>query len=237
MSRLTLIVLLLALGFVAAITACDSVRRHPTRFPWTPLSLSAPIGPFTGTKLAMLADDAPQCQRLLVEAGVSFTPLPPVSRPQCGYADAVMLGPGGALPTRWQPGGLAVACPVAAALLVWEREVVRPAALRHFGKPVEAIEHFGSFSCRRIEGSSGWSEHATADAIDIAGFRLRGGGRVRVRGDWNGQPKDAAFLHEVRDGACRVFATVLSPDYNDAHADHLHFDQAARGKMGRQFCR
>nr|WP_328730168.1 extensin family protein [Falsiroseomonas algicola] len=28
----------------------------------------------------------------------------------------------------------------------------------------------------------------------------------------------------MRDGACRWFRAVLSPDYNAAHADHFHFD-------------
>jgi hypothetical protein len=37
----------------------------------------------------------------------------------------------------------------------------------------------------------------------------------------------------VRDGACRLFATVLSPDYNAAHRDHLHLDEAKRGAMWR----
>ena len=114
---------------------------------------------------------------------------------------------------------------------------MRPAALRHFGAPVANIAHFGSFNCRRIAGSSGWSEHATADAIDIAGFTLKGGRRIRVLGDWQGTPAEQAFLRDVRDGACGVFATVLSPDYNAAHADHFHVDQAARGKAGGQFCR
>ena len=47
----------------------------------------------------------------------------------------------------------------------------------------------------------------------------------------------AAFLREVRDGACDLFATVLSPDYNAAHADHFHLDQAARGAIGWRGCR
>jgi hypothetical protein len=41
----------------------------------------------------------------------------------------------------------------------------------------------------------------------------------------------------VRNGACQLFATVLSPDYNEAHRDHLHFDQAERGAMGWRGCR
>ena len=47
----------------------------------------------------------------------------------------------------------------------------------------------------------------------------------------------AAFLRAVRDGACRLFATTLSPDYNVAHRDHFHFDQAARGAVGGRLCR
>ena len=42
---------------------------------------------------------------------------------------------------------------------------------------------------------------------------------------------------DVRDGACRLFSTVLSPGYNAAHADHLHLDQAERGKFGGRLCR
>ncbi|MDP1909506.1 MAG: extensin family protein, partial [Hyphomicrobium sp.] len=41
---------------------------------------------------------------------------------------------------------------------------------------------------------------------------------------------------DVRDGACRLFSTTLSPDYNAAHADHLHFDQASRGAVGGRLC-
>jgi len=55
--------------------------------------------------------------------------------------------------------------------------------------------------------------------------------------DWKGSQPNAAFLRDVRDGACRLFSTTLSPDYNAAHADHLHLDQAMRGKMGWGLCR
>ena len=64
--------------------------------------------------------------------------------------------------------------------------------------------------------------------IDIAGFVLEDGRRISVLRDWNDDEEERRFLRVVRDGACGVFATVLSPDYNAAHADHFHFDQAAR---------
>lgn len=219
-------------------------KRHPQDVPWTRLDLGQPIGLFTGRKLAALADDAPLCRVLLDEAGVRYTQLPTIRAQDgaCGYADGVRFTAGGARRISLAPGEVGMACPVAAALSTWEWQVVQPAALRHFGVPVARIDHFGSYSCRRLYGrrEGGWSEHATADAIDIAGFRLADGSRITIVGDWNDTDDDgakAAFLRDVRDGACDLFATTLSPDYNAAHADHLHLDQAERGAMGGRVCR
>ena len=91
-----------------------------------------------------------------------------------------------------------------------------------------------AFSCRRLygRGNGRWSEHATGNAIDLAAFVLEDGRRVSVLRDWKGDDEKAAFLRRARDEACSVFGTVLSPDYNAAHADHLHLDQAARGFGG-----
>jgi len=137
------------------------------------------------------------------------------------------------------PASVAPSCPVAAAIRLWEWHVVQPAALRLLGQPVRTVMHFGAYSCRRMYGrdTGAFSEHATADAIDIAGFVLDDGRRITVAADWNGEGKDAAFLRAVRDGACGLFSTVLSPDYNAAHRDHLHLDQAERGATGWRACR
>lgn len=234
-SALTRVLLVAALIFVAVMVVRDQARHHPERLPWTPLTLQQPTGPFTARKLQALAEDAPHCQALLTSASAGFTPLPPVTGASCGYTGAVTLKPRSPA-ARWRPADPGVSCPVAAALYLWERDIVRPAALRHFGKPIAAIDHFGTYNCRRINNrpSGDWSEHARANAIDIAGFRLEGGDQVRVLGDWTGDPAKAAFLREVRDGACRLFGTTLSPDYNAAHADHLHLDQAQRGSS---YCR
>ncbi|MGQ0661191.1 extensin-like domain-containing protein [Sphingosinicella sp.] len=215
-------------------------RAHPEDLPWTELDLGQPIGLFTGRKLAALRDDAPRCRALMERAGIAFTALPPRrDGPQCGYADAVRLGSGGSTRIGWRPADLGTSCPVAAALALWEWHVVQPAARRHLGTSVAAIDHFGSYNCRRLYGrdEGAWSEHAGANAIDVAGFTLADGRRVRVVADWTGDDPEARFLREARDGACRLFATVLSPDYNDAHRDHLHLDQADRGSLGWRACR
>jgi hypothetical protein len=216
------------------------LRDRPQDLPWTRLDLGEPVGMFTGRKLAALTRDFGQCRALLDKAGVRYTVLPEVSQGQCGYADGVRFAEGGPRRIDFLPADLGTSCAVAAGLTMWEWNVVQRAARKHFGRQVSAIEHYGSYACRHIvgNGSGGWSEHATADAVDIAGFRLDDATRITVKRDWNGRdPARAAFLREVRDGACGLFATVLSPDYNAAHADHLHLDQAARGEWGWRACR
>ncbi len=217
------------------------MRDHPERFPWTPLSLSDPVGPFTGMKIARLSGDAGRCRGLLREAGLAERPFEQSEPrdPNCLIDDGVILGPEDSRSIAYAPAGPVTSCPLAAALALWEREILQPAARRHFGSSVVRIDHAGSFSCRRLYGrSSGrFSEHATADAIDILGFRLADGRRVTILNDWNEEPASRLFLRDVRDGACDLFATVLSPDYNEAHADHLHLDQADRGRLGWRVCR
>ena len=221
--------LLVALA-AAALLLWGLLRGRSEDLPWTPLDLAAPVGLSTGRKLTALTRDFPLCRALLDQAGVRYRVLPPREEGRCGYRDGVRFADGGARAIDYRPAGLGIACPVAAALTVWEWQVVQPAAQRRFGSRVVAIDHFGSYACRRIYGRDAgtWSEHATADAVDIAGFRLADGRRITVARDWRGDGDDAAFLHEVRDGACRLFATTLSPDYNAAHHDHLHLDQADR---------
>ena len=215
-------------------------KGRPQDMPWTPLDLGQPIGMVTGRKLTGLTGDFPQCRALLKDAGVRYTVLPERRGDgACGYTDGVRFNDGGSRRIGFRPANLGIACPVAAALAMWEWNVVQPAAQKHFGARVATIDHFGSYSCRRIYGRDAgtWSEHATADAVDIAGFRLTDGARITVVGDWRDDGAKGAFLRDVRDGACKLFATTLSPDYNAAHRDHLHLDQANRGSMGWRACR
>ena len=215
----------------------DYVRRHPQDFPWTRLDLADPTGAFTASKISGLSDEPARCRMLLAEAGISDEVVPPRrSPPNCGYDDGIRLT-GRAIDYR--PAGVVASCPVAAALHLFETRVVQPAAQRHFGRPIRRILHAGSYSCRRLYGreEGRFSEHSTADAIDIIGFDLADGKRISVVEDWSGGGPGAAFLREVRDGACDLFSTVLSPDYNPAHRDHLHFDVANRGTMMWSLCR
>ena len=51
-------------------------------------------------------------------------------------------------------------------------------------------------------------------------------------GGWYGSSREQAFLHQVHDGACNGFTTVLGPEYDSNHKDHFHLDMARHGRDG-----
>jgi hypothetical protein len=92
----------------------------------------------------------------------------------------------------------------------------------------------GSYSCRKVAGTGRLSGHASANAVDISGFVLADGRRISVLRDWdNPSLQVRAFLGSVRESACKRFGTVLTPNYNAAHRDHLHLEVSE----GRPLCR
>jgi hypothetical protein len=233
--------LLTALLLFIPFQAFRIVSEWPQDLPWTRLDLRWPVGVFTGRKIAGLTQDFPRCRKLLDEAGVRYETLPAIEGGEggaCSYGNGVRLLRGKARRIAYAPRDPGISCAVAAGLAVWEREVLQPAAHKYFGSRVTGVEQLGSYSCRKMVGTyrTSWSQHATANALDVSGFRLADGTRISVKADWKGEGPKAGFLRQVRGGACRLFTTVLSPDYNEAHADHLHLDEAAWGEFGWRGC-
>jgi hypothetical protein len=219
-------VALLMLMMAGALLAGQAwLHENPQHDPFAPLSLDHPPGWATGHKLANLQADLPGCRQVLTNGGVAFTALEPEGEGACRRADRTQAQAG-----LLVPGAATMTCQTMLGYELWLRHAVQPAAQQLFGSQVARIEHLGTYNCRRIgSGEQGdWSEHATGNGIDIAAFVLADGTRISVLNDWQGAGDEARFLRKVRDGACTSFATVLSPDYNAAHADHLHIDQAAR---------
>lgn len=126
-----------------------------------------------------------------------------------------------------------VACPLAEKFAGWARYGVDRAARQILGTSLVRIETMGSYSCRNIAGSSRRSAHATAEAIDVAGFVLADGRRIMLASAWDGSDADEReFLRVVQDSACKRFGTVLGPRYNAAHRDHFHLELE-----GASYCR
>jgi hypothetical protein len=210
-------------GLALTFAACGSLPTGSNFRLTSPLSLAPE------SRLAQAARDPEQCYALLRAEGAVFTPVRDQAEGEfCDVRDALTLDPS---PTRLSPARPMMTCGLAARLLMWSRQSVAPAAREILGSDLRQIDHLGVYACRRVNGQAEGrpSAHARADAIDVAAFRLADGKRVVVLGDWPKSGPEARFLRRVRDEACRSFGTVLSPDYNALHANHLHLEGAGRG--------
>lgn len=235
LDRSAMLVLCLA---ALALAGWHWLRAHPQYDPWAPLSLDDPPGWATARKLVALREDPARCRSFLERSDLAFTDLPPTGEGECRRDDRMVLAPEPKIGLVLRPARAQATCALDAGLALWLARGVQPAAARLLGSRLVAITHYGTNSCRRIGGGPAgtWSEHATGNAIDVSGFVLADGRSVTVRDDWRGTGPRARFLHAARDAACGTFGTVLSPDYNAAHADHFHLDQAGSRRVW-SFCR
>jgi hypothetical protein len=221
--------LVLALGLaVASGLVWGGVLGIPNRFnPFTPLRIADEINRLTRWKLSRLERDRRQCLAVLDGSAVSHRTVPDRAvEDGCGFSNAVEVSRS----SVGLSGDFTATCPLTVAWALFEQHVLLPAAREYLGQEVVRVTHFGTYACRNINHRAVGrrSEHATANAIDIAGFVLANGQQITVRGDWSGgDGRREAFLRALRDGACRFFDVVLSPAYNEAHNDHFHLDMGS----------
>jgi len=213
----------------------------PERFnPWAELDPMATPNLLTPMKLRRARDDPARCRTALTALGAAFQPVPDqAAGPGCDVRDGVRLS--GLRGARLASPAL-LSCRGALSLAMWEHHALQPAAQARLQSPIASVQHLGSYACRNVNtGEPGVpgarrSRHATADAIDIAGFTTADGRRLTVLRDWRAaapasegeraapSSPEAAFLDAAHAGACRFFDGVLGPAYNAVHADHFHLE-------------
>lgn len=222
---------LLLLVLVLALLLPPLTLRLPARLdPFAPLDLKAPRDFLTGFRLWRLEHDPGLCRAVLAQAPLAYRLLPDANTGgQCPLIDTVRVS---AVNGIRLASPVILTCPMAAALTLWSREALGGAATRALGSPVTRIDHLGSYACRTMRNgraSTRLSQHATANALDVAGFGLADGRTLRISRDWPDADAAGRFLHNVRDRACQAFSVTLSPDYNALHRDHLHLDMGGFG--------
>jgi hypothetical protein len=67
----------------------------------------------------------------------------------------------------------------------------------------------------------------------VSAFLTADGRVVTIKDGWRGSRNEQAFLRAVHGGGCHTFTTVLGPDHDRLHHDHLHLDLAKRGPTGQ----
>ncbi len=125
-------------------------------------------------------------------------------------------------------------CQMVGATHDWLNRVVQPAAQAAFGERVVSVRVAASYACRARNNRRGAkiSEHSFGNALDVSAFTLASGRTITVEDGWRSWGKDSGFLKQVHGQACGTFTTVLGPEADRHHQNHLHFDLGRHGRSG-----
>ncbi len=175
------------------------------------------------------------CPAVLAGA-VEAEALPPIRDGQCFAASPLALS---AVVVNGRtlalPEGVVTDCGMATALPGWLATVDSWLAARENTRIAEVLVGT-SYMCRNVNNAAtgNLSFHGFAAALDISGFRLADGRTVTLAADW-GAPGPAGadtgrILRFAHEAACASFTTVLGPEANALHRDHLHLDLGCHGR-------
>lgn len=159
--------------------------------------------------------------------------LPPIADGQCTAQSPLsltgVLANGRMVPVS---GGVQTDCGVASALPAWLESVDSYLMSRENTRIAELVVGT-SYICRNVNNGEGGnlSFHAFADALDVVGFKLEDGRFVTVEEGWpDAVSPEGRLLRFAHGAACANFTTVLGPEANALHHDHLHLDLGCHGK-------
>jgi len=184
------------------------------------------------------ADALRSCVKLLAPLNVEVDMSQPMRKGRCGSAAPVLLHSiGGAGKVTLDPAP-EMNCRLVAALARWVDTVLQPAAREVLGSRVTHIVGASSYACRTIYNlpNKPLSEHATANAIDIAAFSLADGRMIRVVKGWGPTERDIAAARKKLEEAKRAKASGKTGDDDKARAKDGEGKQA-EGKAAVQKAR
>lgn len=170
------------------------------------------------------------CEKILNGLDIIWRPDQPIGEPGgCGTPAPIAIAEVAQI--RIDPPAT-VNCDFAKALHGWFTKAVQPAARKQVGASVIGIRNASSYACRRRNNATSGklSEHAKANALDIAAFDFSKRAEITVAGGASGLLQKIGlsgkgnFMNAVRKSACQYFNTVLGPGTDRYHGDHFHVD-------------
>lgn len=218
--------LLLMLCVVISFGLDETIKLYvPNQYnPFKPLSINDETTFLTQQKINGLKSDDQACFNVLETSDLKFRRLPDQETGEsCGLFDTALLQQSDIS----YGGGITLKCAALVSLAIWEQHGLQPLAAKFLQQEVVRIKHYGTYACRNINNSKEGrrSQHAYANAIDVAGFILQDGSEISVLKDWQKDTAEGRFLTAIHQSACQYFSSVLGPNYNAAHNNHFHFDQ------------
>jgi len=143
-----------------------------------------------------------ECVRLLAPIAAEVEISQPVKQDVCGTPAPVLLKRIGSGPGKVDVSPPAVLnCAMVAGLHAWVEKTLQPAAREALGTSVVRLRNASGYACRARNGhplcTDRLSEHALANAIDIAGFVTADGRTVDVVRSWGPTARDRREADKV----------------------------------------
>jgi hypothetical protein len=189
----------------------------------------ANVPPTEREKPATAAPPPPSaCRQALTEEIAIAPSIPDIHGPgACGGEDLVRLE-AIVLPDRKRVSvnpPATLRCPMASAIADWVRTDIVPLAAQ-LGSEPGGLDILGSYECRGFNGVPGapLSEHGHANALDVGAIKLANGQEIVLTDRTVPRVLRENVLHSV----CARFMTVLGPDSDWYHEEHIHLDLMPR---------
>jgi hypothetical protein len=214
--------------------ASDSKPDPKAAAPADPKSAKAePPEPDTWSDTQVIAG-LRDCLRRLAPLGAEIEIAEPIKHGQCGTPAPVVLkrlGPG-AGKVEIQPPAM-LNCAMVASLNTWVEKTMQPAAREMLGSPIVRIRAFAGYNCRNRIGTAyhadRLSEHAFANAIDIAGFVTADGRTVDVLSKWGPTARELREQQEKAWEAAQAAKAAAKQAESDAAQAARAVLRTARG--------
>jgi hypothetical protein len=183
--------------------------------------------------------DGQACLHGLTAAGVEFeqTTTPAAANPACVIEAPVRLKAVKILsrpPTVIRlPDEPILSCKFVERFGHWLGDLVGPLIAGQLNSDAKAVRTGPGYECRnrnRAENAK-LSAHANGLGIDIMSFELANGQTLTIKP--TGDERSRATVEALRTGACGWFTTVLGPESDAAHAEHMHVDILPHGSSDR----
>ncbi|MCR9000803.1 extensin family protein [Rahnella perminowiae] len=212
------------------------ISRHvPSEYnPFSPVTINDPPNFITRYKLRKLDNNPQQClavlERARQEGAINFTRAGNTGG-KCPLTDAVRVRGFGDVSLS---SSYLASCRLALSSAMFVAQVAKPLAIQKLGSPLVRIHYLGSYACRNVynQPDARLSEHATAQALDVAGFSLADGHHMTVLKQWPQSGAEGEYVRTLFSESCPYFGNSIGPEYNAAHANHFHLGMRWFG-----FCR
>jgi hypothetical protein len=209
--------------------ASEPEKPNEVLKPPEPMGPPPPPQTWTASKVEAGRQD---CDRRLSGLRVLFERLDPIREGACGLPSPIRLNgfeSGRAPQLSFDPAPI-TSCKMAQALRRWFDEAVQPKAKAYLHATIVRMSTLSGYDCRSRydDPTRRLSQHAYGNALDLAEFITAKGERIALADAWTAGDERGGFLHDIHDGACKIFGTTLGPEANGAHKNHFHLDMTER---------